>query len=182
MSEPVSDWATQRVRGRDWTEEANGYVTQLMDRGFNYADARTWRFLALADHGNRQIALDLPCEYRDAGFTPTEGRSWFVIYLLPPDAVEYANRGWTPIAVRRLRRLIHYVEDSTDSFGGGPGDRRPIERGWIRTRITPHYVCLYLLAGHTPATATRIEGRRLAGDLTIEPALITLAALRKPTP
>lgn len=161
---------------------ANIYVTQLMDRGFTYADARTWRFLSLGDSKCREFALDLPCEYRSAGFTAREGRAWFVIYMLPDHAVHYANNGWTPLAVRRLRRLLHHIEDPRDTFGGGPGDRRPIEGSWVRTAIPPHYVCLYLLAGLTPTSALSIDARRRAGDPQVVPAMTTIAALRRPIP
>lgn len=178
----MSDWTTARVQGRDWVEQTNTYITRLIERGFTYADARTWKFLALGHQDLRELALDLPCEYRHAGFTASEGSAWFFIHMLPEAAVHHANHGWTPLATRRLRRVIHYAEDPPGSFGGGPGDRRPIEAEWVRTGIAPHYVCLYILAGQTPHAAMRLEERRRAGDGQIEPAMTTLAALRRNTP
>jgi hypothetical protein len=175
----VTDANIRTVSLASWNQHVNTYVTRLMNRGFTYADARTWRFLALGEQQFQELALGLPCEYRDAGFTAAEGRSWFVIYMLPDDAVDYANCGWTPIAIRRLRRLLHHIEDPGDLFGGGPGDKRPHEHAWVHTRIPPHYVCLYLLAGLTPTTVADIEALRQAGDPTLVPALTTIAALNR---
>jgi hypothetical protein len=161
----------------------------LLDRGFTYEETCTWSFLGYGPRGVTQAALDVPCMFRDAGFTADQGRDWHDLYIDPVDASTYADHGWDPHATLELRRELNHTSHSLTADDPvdhrtqpDPSTVRSTERQWVTSAIPTPYVLLYVRAGHTLANARALESRRRAGDPTIEPALTTLAALRSTHP
>jgi hypothetical protein len=153
-------------------------AAQLIEEGLTEADAAHWLDLADSRATVRREVVATARSYQSYGISAARARDWFDLAINPAEALDNESHGFLPRDVMDLRCKHHARTNPDGHTRFKPFVRIPDESEWIATRIEPHLVDLYIQAGHTATAATELEARRRAGDLTIEPALHMIAALR----